>query len=54
MLIAQTLRLPGQEFDFETGIDHNGFRDTNLCVRPGALLYALESVVGHLIRIRPS
>jgi RHS repeat-associated protein len=26
-VIAQNLRLPGQEFDLETGIYHNGFRD---------------------------
>lgn len=26
-LISQNLRLPGQEFDLETGLNHNGFRD---------------------------
>ena len=26
-LIVQNLRLPGQEFDFDTGFYHNGFRD---------------------------
>ncbi len=26
-LIVQNLRLPGQEFDIETGLNHNGFRD---------------------------
>jgi RHS repeat-associated protein len=26
-LIVQNLRLPGQEFDLETGLYHNGFRD---------------------------
>jgi len=26
-LLAQDLRFPGQEFDFETGLYHNGFRD---------------------------
>jgi hypothetical protein len=25
--IVQDLRLPGQEFDIETGLSHNGFRD---------------------------
>src|SRR5260370_21416349 len=25
--IVQDLRLPGQEFDAETGLDHNGLRD---------------------------
>ena len=26
-LIVQNLRLPGQEFDIESGLYHNGFRD---------------------------
>lgn len=26
-LIVQNLRLPGQEFDADTGLYHNGFRD---------------------------
>lgn len=41
-LIAQNLRLPGQEFDLETGLYHNGFRD----YIPGLGRYAESDPIG--------